>query len=263
MSTVEIALVQMEVVAGDLGRNISRAQEFISTIGKDGADLVIFPELWTSGYDLEHANELSAPINEGPFAQVQGWARDFSLTICGSMLEERDGKYYNTQTVYSPTGELLASYSKIHLFGLMNEPKFLSAGTNTSLVQLPYGLAGLSICYDLRFPELFRSYALQGVNLILLSAEWPRPRLEHWRTLVRARAIENQCFVVACNCVGSNGSNEFFGHSLVVDPWGEIMIEGGEQEEFISVQIDLDKVKEIRTRFPFFSDRREGIYSLP
>lgn len=263
MSVAKIALVQMQVVAGDPSTNLQRAESLIRRAKDLGADLVVLPELWTSGYDLEHAPELSSPIHQGHFALVQTWAQEFAITICGSMLEERDGKYFNTQTVYSPTGEPLATYSKIHLFGLMNEPKFLSAGTETGTVQLPCGLAGLAICYDLRFPELFRSYALQGANLILLSAEWPKPRLEHWRTLIRARAIENQCYMVACNCVGSNGTNEFFGHSLIVDPWGEVLAEGSEEEEVIFGEIDLDKVNEIRARFPFFSDRREGIYSLP
>jgi predicted amidohydrolase len=263
MSTAKIALAQMQVVAGDPTGNAQRAQSSIARAKDLGAELVVLPELWTSGYDLEHAAELSSPIHQGSFALVQSWAQEFALTICGSILEERDGKYFNTLAVYSPTGEPLATYSKIHLFGLMNEPKFLSAGTQTSMVQLPFGLAGLAICYDLRFPELFRSYALQGANLILLSAEWPKPRLEHWRTLIRARAIENQCYVVACNCVGSNGSNEFFGHSLIVDPWGEVLVEGSEDEEVIVGEIDPGKVNEIRTRFPFFSDRREGIYSLP
>jgi predicted amidohydrolase len=145
----------------------------------------------------------------------------------------------------------------------MHEADFLAPGNKLVTIDLPWGRAGLAVCYDLRFPEMFRSYALEGAQLILLSAEWPKPRLEHWRTLLRARAIENQTFVVACNCVGEGGGNVFFGHSMVVDPWGEVIVEGQEHEEVLVAKLDLTRVVEIRRQYPVFADRRAGLYSLP
>ena len=115
--------------------------------------------------------------------------------------------------LYSPEGRLAASYSKIHLFRLMDEDQYLAAGTAGVLHELPWGCAGLAICYDLRFPELFRRYALEGARLLILPAAWPHPRRMHWRTLLRSRAIENQCFVAACNRVGTTDDVSFFGFS--------------------------------------------------
>jgi predicted amidohydrolase len=183
------------------------------------------------------------------------------MFIVGSTLSALGGeKYGNTLTVFSPQGRMLAEYSKIHLFRLMQEEKYLTAGNQPVCVDLPFGRAGLAICYDLRFPELFRGYALAGADLVFLPSEWPRPRLSHWQTLVRARAIENQIFMVAVNRVGRDTANEFFGHSLVVDPWGEILTEGGEGEELITVEIDPLKVQEARRKIPILQDRRPDVY---
>ena len=126
--------------------------------------------------------------------------------------------------------------------------------------ELPWGCAGLAICYDLRFPELFRRYALEGARLMILPAAWPHPRRMHWRTLLRSRAIENQCFVAACNRVGTADDVSFFGSSAVIDPWGETLIEGGETEALLTVRIDLDTVEATRAKIPIFADRRPELY---
>jgi omega-amidase len=156
----------------------------------------------------------------------------------------------------------LADYSKIHLFRLMDEHQYLTAGDKSVTVDLPFGRAGLAICYDLRFPELFRGYALAGAEMVFLPSEWPHPRLVHWQTLVRARAIENQMFVFACNRVGADVRNEFFGHSMVVNACGEILAEGGEGEELITLTADLSKVQEARRKIPILQDRRPEVYRL-
>ena len=118
----------------------------------------------------------------------------------------------------------------------------------------------MTICYDLRFPELFRRYALDHARIILVPAEWPHPRREHWRTLLRARAIENQCFIAACNRVGTTGANTFFGASAVIDPWGEALMEGGEAAMLLTVTVDLGLVDTVRQRIPVFADRRADLY---
>ncbi|HBI05283.1 MAG TPA: carbon-nitrogen hydrolase, partial [Paenibacillaceae bacterium] len=114
--------------------------------------------------------------------------------------------------------------------------------------------------YDIRFPELARSYALDGAGILVNSAEWPHPRLNHWRTLMQARAIENQMYVVACNRVGISGKTEFCGHSMVIDPWGEILVEGGEEEAILIAEIDLTLIEEVRGKIPVFADRRPDLY---
>ena len=142
----------------------------------------------------------------------------------------------------------------------MKEAQYLAPGKAGALLELPRGCAGLAICYDLRFPELFRRYALEGARLMILPAEWPHPRRMHWCTLLRSRAIENQCFVAACNRVGTTEDVSFFGASAVIDPWGETLIEGGETEALLTVRIDLDTVEATRAKIPIFADRRSELY---
>jgi omega-amidase len=122
--------------------------------------------------------------------------------------------------------------------------------------------AGASICYDIRFPEQARTLSLLGAKILFVAAEWPHPRLHHWRTLLMARAIENQMYVVACNRVGNTAIDSFFGHSMIIDPWGEIIAEGGEREEIVTARIDLTLVDHVRNRIPVFEDRRPELYGV-
>jgi predicted amidohydrolase len=144
----------------------------------------------------------------------------------------------------------------------MEEEKFLTSGDQIGSLDIEGIPAGVMICYDIRFPELARTLALAGAQILFVPAEWPHPRLHHWRTLLMARAIENQMFVVACNRVGISGKTEFFGHSMIIDPWGEIIAEGGEQEEIISASLQMSDVKQVRNKIPVFDDRRPEIYSI-
>ena len=244
---------------GEPERNISRARQLLIEAKQQDAEIVLLPELWTTGYDLERAAELAIDLTSGN--EVSKLAREFSVYLCGSVLEQHGGKFFNALTIYSPSGELLAVYRKLHLFAPLQEPKFLSAGDEPVTIELPWGKSGLAICYDLRFPELFRSYALNGAGLMLVCAEWPHPRLEHWRTLLRARAIENQAYVVACNAVGRANETVFFGHSMIINPWGEVLEEGGEAETVLARDLDLAEVERIRAQFPVLSDRREELFS--
>ena len=256
MASFKIALVQLEIALGQPGENLSRLHAQLAEANRGGAQMALLPELWSTGYDLERASELASEPNSSTFAEMSQLARDFSLYLCGSVLESSGGRYFNTQVLYSPHGDLLAAYRKIHLFGLMREPEFLTPGTKPVVADLPWGKAGLSICYDLRFAEIFRTYAFQGAQLILLSAEWPHPRLSHWRSLLIARAIENQSFVAACNTVGAGNENVFCGHSMIIDPWGEVLVEADEAPAVVFAEIDLEQADDIRRRFPFLADAR-------
>ncbi len=265
MTQVTISLVQMDCELGKPADNFRRAAEWIAEAARRGSDLVVLPELWSTAYDLENARDHAAPLAPAPnlpdwFEQFSRLARTHGVWLTGSLLENRHGRFYNTMPVYNPEGILAGSYSKIHLFRLMDEHQYLTAGDKTTLLDLPWGRTGLAICYDLRFPELFRKLALAGARLMIVPAEWPHPRRTHWRTLLRARAIENQCFVAACNRVGSSKGSDFFGASAVIDPWGETLIEGGEVENVLTVTVNLALVDDVRKRIPVFSDRRPKLY---
>jgi predicted amidohydrolase len=256
-----ISLGQMNVALGQPARNLETVEVLAAEAAARGSDVLVLPELWSTGYDLGRAREHATPVGEGMFAAVADLARKRRLYIAGSLLGQIAGSGAgNTAVLYGPDGRLLATYNKIHLFRLMDEEQYLCAGNELALAETPWGKSGLAICYDLRFPEQFRAYALAGATIVFLPSEWPHPRLDHWRTLLRARAIENQLFVVACNRVGQSGETHFFGHSTIVDPWGEPVVEGGEEAVLLTATIDTARVDEIRARIPIFKDRRPDIY---
>ena len=265
MSEFVLTLVQMDCLFGDPAGNFERAEAFIADAAGRGSDLVVLPEVWHSSIDLKNAEAYASPVaaeagDDGWFGRFADLARDNHVWLTGSMLESQGDQFYNTMVLYSPEGRLAATYRKIHLFRLMKEEKYLAPGESGTMHELPWGCAGLAICYDLRFPELFRRYALEGARLMILPAAWPHPRRMHWRTLLRSRAIENQCFVAACNRVGTADDVSFFGSSAVIDPWGETLIEGGETEALLTVRIDLDTVEATRAKIPIFADRRPELY---
>jgi omega-amidase len=257
-----ISLAQMDIAFGDPAANLAKVYQLADEAARRGSDILLLPELWSTGYDLANAAAHAAALGEGIFAELAALANSRGLYLLGSNLSLlAPGKYGNTAVLFGPGGENLAAYSKIHLFRLMDEDQYLTPGSETALVDLPWGKTGLAICYDLRFPELFRHYALAGATMLFLPAEWPHPRLAHWRTLLRARAIENQMFIVACNRVGDAGKTDFFGHSCIIDPWGEIVIEAGEGEMLVTAVIDADLVAQTRRKIPVFADRRPELYT--
>ncbi len=255
-----LSLGQMDLRLGEPGRNFERAQAWTREAAGRGSEVVLFPELWSTAYDLEHWAQHAAPLGQGMFARIASLAREQHVAIAGSLLEARDGKAFNTFVLYDAEGKLIGVYRKIHLVPMLDEPKWLAAGSELALADTPWGRTGLAICYDLRFPELFRKYALDGARLAFLPAEWPSKRAAHWRTLIRARAIENQMFVVACNRVGESKGEHFGGESALINPWGETVVEGGAEEALLTAEIDLAVVDEVRARVPVFKDRRPDVY---
>ncbi len=255
---IRVAIIQMDVSAGKPERNLSRAASFLKEAREHGADVALLPELWLSGYVLDRAGELASPLGEGFFREIAALAREHSVYLIGSTLEEKDGRFYNTATIYSPEGELLGVYRKTHLFAPMGETRYLSPGNETPVFTLPWGRTALAICYDLRFPELFRLYTLKGAEIIFVPAHWPESRIEFWRLFLRARAAENQLFVVGCN----RTKNEFGGWSGAYGPRGQVIVEGGKEEAILLASIDLEEVPRAREDFPALRDRRPEIYQL-
>lgn len=256
-----ISLGQMDVLLGEPAANLQKVRGMVAEAAQRGSHVVVFPELWSTGYDLENAALHATPLDEGIFAQVSALAKEYQIHILGSCLSLLgEGQFGNTAVLFDSRGEPRASYIKTHLFRLMDEHHYLTSGGQWSLAETDWGKSGLAICYDLRFPELFRAYALAGARVVFLPAEWPHPRLSHWQVLLRARAIENQVFMVACNRVGESQGQRFFGHSCIIDPWGAVVVEAGEDEVLLTAQIDLGLVDEARAQIPVFDDRRPDLY---
>jgi predicted amidohydrolase len=250
----------MDIALGKPAENFERAREWTAAAAQNGSALVAFPELWSTGYDLENWRAHAAKLGAGLFGQLSDLAAEFKISIAGSILEEKDDKCYNTLTLFDAAGNLTAVYRKIHLFRLMSEDQWLAPGEATTLTETAWGPTGLGICYDLRFAEIFRKYAIHGAQIVILPAEWPSRRAYHWQTLIRARAIENQMYMVAINRVGESKGEHFGGQSAVIDPWGEVVAEGGSDPALIHAEIDLAKVAEVRRKIPVFADRRPDVY---
>jgi predicted amidohydrolase len=256
-----LALAQIDLTLGDTSRNLHTARTYIAHAKAHGADVVVLPELWASAYDLEHASIHAAALDQGLFATVADLAREYAIAIVGSLLEMREGKIYNTATFHDARGNRLGLYRKVHLVPMLDEDKFLTAGEDAEVFDTPFGKCALAICYDLRFPELWRHYALAGARLIFIPAEWPHKRIAHWCALLPARAIENQMFIAACNRVGTSKGETFGGNSMIVDPWGDLLIHADACEQLCLARINLDVVDEVRARVPVFRDRRAEVYA--
>jgi omega-amidase len=258
---MRIALAQFDVKSGETSANLATASKYVTLAARRGATLVVLPELWSSGYDLERSQMHARVSEEKVLPALTKLARGHQLYILGSLLRANARReVFNSAVLLDPDAGPSRVYSKIHLFGPMLENRFLTPGRTAPIFHLPFGTVALAICYDLRFPELFRKYALKGTQLVILCAQWPGIRLEHWRTLVRARAIENQFFVVACNRIGSSRGTRFAGHSMIVDPWGNILREGPGDEALVMADIDFRAVNESRSRIPSLDDRRPAAY---
>lgn len=260
MAVLTVGLAQMDIVLGDVQRNSMELRGFAEAARAKHVDVLVLPELWSTGYMLEQAAELASAAGEGVFATMSDVAQEYGLALVGSVLMRHGDGVKNTAVFYDTDGTLRPVYSKLHLFGLMQEDQFLTPGDTAPIFDSVCGETALAICYDLRFPELFRSYAVRGAEVVIMPSEWPYPRLGHWQTLVRARAIENQCFVLACNRVGHDRSSHFCGHSMVVNPWGEVLIEAEDVPGLFTTQIDVAEVAEVRARMSVLRDRRPDMY---
>ena len=264
---LKIGLIQIETEQAAPKNNLERGKHMIATAAKQGAELVILPELWTTGFNWPK-NAKMANGHQWIIDEVARVAKKHGLWISGSLLGVNEEKQpTNSQLLFSPDGAIVARYDKVHLFTMTGEDKCLAPGNEVVVYEAPFGKLGLTICYDIRFPELYRSCAIQGAELILCPAGFPNPRQHHWRTLLRARAIENQCFMVACNRVGKehfpmSDPWSYFGLSSIIDPWGETVVEIGDSEQVITASIDLDKVQEVRSLMKVFRDRRPDVYEL-
>ncbi|WP_328502367.1 carbon-nitrogen family hydrolase [Streptomyces sp. NBC_00457] len=252
-------------IAVNEGESIESRRRRIASLVREqaGADLVVLPELWTTGaFAYEEFGTEAEPL-EGPTYEVMAKAAsDAGVWLHAGSIPERDpdGPLYNTSLVFSPSGDLAAAYRKIHRFGFdKGEAVLMGAGEELVTVRLPETTIGVGTCYDLRFPELFRSLVDAGAETFVVPAGWPERRRAHWTLLAQARAVENQAFVLACGTAGTHAGVPQAGHSIVVDPWGEVLAEAGAGEEVLAVEFDPGKVGVTREQFPALKDRVLGL----
>ena len=268
IAVVQLGYDDLEPVAD----RVTRAADLVRA--QAGHDLVVLPELWApGGFSYREWDTRAEPV-VGPTAMaMSAAAHDAKVMLhAGSIIErpadgERgpEGKaLWNTSLVFAADGSLAATYRKIHRFGFgQGEPLLMEAGDALALVDVPDSSsdagparAALSTCYDLRFPELYRAQLDAGATLFVIPAAWPAARVRHWTLLAHARAIENQCVVVACNTAGTHAGVEMGGHSQVVLPTGDVAAMAGSGEEVLSVEVDMGVVSDYRTSFPVLRDRR-------
>lgn len=223
-------------------------------------DIAVLPELWISGaFDLPLAREVAAPLDSHPLDRIRALAANAGTWVHAGSYAERlpDGRTFNTAVLIGPDGEIIATYRKRHLFGFATgERTLMSAGDALVVAETPLGATGIATCYDLRFPEMFRDLVDSGAETFLLSSGWPTPRIEHWRVLARARAIEDLAWLVACNGVGSHADVTLGGHSIVVDPQGNIIAEAGDEETVLFADVEPAQSSQWRESFPVLGDRR-------
>ena len=268
---MRVAVVQ--VGYGDAEPVAERVERVAALVrAQAGHDLVVLPELWApGGFAYREWQDRAEPVDGPTGRAMSAAARDAGVVLhAGSIIERPAGGevgpdghgLWNTSLVYGPDGSLLAAYRKVHRFGFgAGEPKLLDAGGDVVVVDLPLGdggsvRTGLSTCYDLRFPELYRRQVDAGATLFVVPAAWPAARVRHWTLLAHARAVEDQCVVVACNTAGTHAGTEMGGHSQVVSATGEALAMAGTDEQVLSVEVDLDAVAAWREQFPVLRDRR-------
>ena len=257
-NSVKAAAVQFTIALGDVEANLSHVKGALQRLALQGVELAVLPEMWSCGFAYRDLNLLAQRTPE-LLQELESLSRDLGMTIVGSLPEAHGAKVFNTAYVVD-RGRLAGSYRKLHLFSLMGEDRALDSGAAVLVAPTSIGKIGVMICYDLRFPELARRLTLEGAEIIVVPGEWPKPREEHWRILLRARAIENQLFVVAANCCGVVGKLDFFGSSLIIDPKGEILAQGGYQSCEPVATLEAAEMENWRASITCLKDRRPDCY---
>ena len=253
---MRVTCIQLETKERPKRETLNHALKLIEQSGEN--DLILLPELWPIGYfSFERYESESEPMDGPTVSAVRERAAALkSHILMGSFVEKDGADLFNTSVLLDPQGGIVAKYRKIHLFGYQSEERrLLKAGKGPAVADLPWGKGGISTCYDLRFPELFRKMVDRGTTFFMISSAWPFERLETWSLFNRVRAHENLAYLFSCNGAGVNAGTKLAGHSMIVDPYGKVVAEGGEGECFVSAEIDPLFVDAVRKDFRVLDDR--------
>ncbi|MCS7121608.1 MAG: carbon-nitrogen family hydrolase [Archaeoglobaceae archaeon] len=240
-----VCVVQQKILP-DRNKNITNSLNLVKKAIKLKADIVVLPEVHTTGFYHKNLERVEKLNNE--LKSLIELSKD-TLIVAG--VAERDNYLYNS-AVLIWKGEIVGKYRKNILFPLSDEKKFFKAGNKLEVFETDFGRIGVIICYEIRFPELSRKLTKMGAEMIIVPAEFPKDRIEHWKTLIKARAIENQLFVIGANCV--DGNMECGGRSMIVDPMGKVLAEAGELQEVVVSDVDLKEIEKVRKEFPFLKE---------
>ena len=245
----KIALAQINIEYGNFDRNVSIMENCLSSACEQHCDLVMMPELWSSGFDLHNIDDYPKKNSE-LLDHFQSIADDKHISIGGSLITKDGTSFYNTFYYLHPHQTKIFYYKK-HLFALMHEDRYFTPGKQSIPFESVLGSSAAAICYDLRFPDHFSSLTFRGVEAFLLPAHWPLARIHHWDVLLQARAIENQAYMIAVNSVGKSGKDVYGGHSMVIAPDGEILLQcPADQDGLFTVEIDPGRPAKVREDFP-------------
>ncbi len=253
---IQITAIQLEVKDQSKQENLATVLRLLDEAPP--ADLLLLPELWPSGFFSFGSYRADSEEVDGPLVTAlrQKVAEKATHAMIGSFVERDGDHFYNTSLLLGPDGGLLAKYRKIHLFGFQSQEKqLLTPGDEVTVVDLPWGRAGISTCYDLRFPELYRLMVDQGAIFFLVASAWPLARLSAWQLFNQARAHENLAYLISCNCAGASRGIAFAGHSMIVDPLGNILAQGGETGGYVTAEIDPELPIRVRKEFSALDDR--------
>lgn len=260
---MRIACVQMDMLPGEPDKNFAHAEELVRQAAKaERPDVVVLPETWNIGFAPD---KIAAALADDDGARTKrvfsALSRELNLNIvAGSVANRRGGKLFNTAYVFDRAGDCAAAYDKTHLFSPMGEDKVFSKGGTLCRFQLDKAQCAVIVCYDLRFPELVRTLALPGLDVLFVVSQWPQSRVSHLAVLSEARAIENQMFLALCNSCGEAFGTRFGGRSALIDPWGVTLARAGSAEETIAAGADLSALDKIRGSIPVFFDRQPELY---
>jgi predicted amidohydrolase len=253
---MRVTSIQLEINDRPKEENVAYALKMIDQA--TGSDLIMLPEIWPCGYfSFDRYKSESEPV-DGPTVEAfkQKAVERKCHILMGSMVEREGENLYNTCLLLDPQGEVMARYRKVHLFGYhSDERRLLTAGKDVVVVETPWGMAGFSTCYDLRFPEFYRKMLDLGAKIFLIPSAWPQVRLEAWTLFNRARAHENLAYLFSCNCAGTNAGTTYAGHSMIIDPLGKVIAEGGEEECVVTAEVDPGLVDTVRQDFSALNDR--------
>lgn len=253
-------IVQTDVRLGDTESNLEAALECIAFLASQNVNIAVLPEMWSCSFDNENLRD-HAKKTPMILDRLSEAASHHHLIIAGSMPEISNGDIFNTLYVMDINGSVAGFYRKIHLFSLTGEEKYFRSGDKTLVCDTSLGPVGVMICYDLRFPEVCRSLALKGAQVVVVSAQWPRSRIDAWDILLQARAIENQLFIVASNRCGYEKEVDFGGHSQIISPRGEIAAKAGHETEIRYAELDFREIEVCRKEIPCLTERVPEAYN--
>jgi len=261
MKKIAVVLLQMDIAFGNPKENQRHVRERFQEANLQPGELVVLPEMWNTAYDLTRLEEIADYNGQETLQLLKELATTYRVTIVGGSVAVKEGAdFYNRTYVIDENGSVLTQYDKAHLFGLMAEDRYLASGNKLAFFKNNQVTISPFICYDLRFPEWYRLAAQQGAEVYIVSAQWPVQRLAQWRKLLQARAIENQAFFIAVNRVGADPANHFPGHSMIIDPLGEIILELDDQECIARGEVDAAAILPVRGEIPVFKDARPTLY---